>query len=202
MLKNTILVAFIMVGAFVTKAQTPVLNENTSLSEKYESIIYKNFVGECDLMIAYTEESYWWGNRKFYNLLALKKGIWFKGYLSSQLLKSGKWTYPKVKFKEVDPDSASSIVNYLKTAGLFKLSQDSLKITKKRINDSVYTAFSLSDGVNYKFEMLNKDKLTIIEAYEPEYFLQRIPDINAMAAFIKYRDWFTLKYKALEPIDE
>jgi hypothetical protein len=157
MLKNTILVAFIMVCASITKAQTTMLNGNTSLADKQESVIYKNFVGECELMLAYTEESYWWGNRKYYSLLALNKGTWFKGYLSSQLLKSGKWTYPKVKFKEVDPDSASSIINYLNTAGLFKLSQDSLKITKKRINDSVYTVFSLSDGVNYKFEMLNKD---------------------------------------------
>jgi len=190
-----------MLRVFVTKAQTPVLNENTSLSEKYESIIYKNFVGECEFMIAYTEESYWWGNRKFYNLLALKKGTWFKGYLSSQLLKSGKWTYPKVKFKEVDPDSAALIVKYLDQNGFYALSRASLSIDTKEIDGKTHH-FRRSDCVNYKFEILSANKLLIIESYDPEYLAEKIPEIKAKAAFIKYRDWFTLKYKALEPIEE
>jgi len=56
-LKNITFVAFIMLRVFVTKAQTPVLNENTSLSEKQESIIYKNFAGEYEFMVAYTIEA-------------------------------------------------------------------------------------------------------------------------------------------------
>ena len=202
MLKKIIFTGLIILPAFFAKAQTPSITKSPAAIQSQESVIYKNFVGECDLMIAYTRESYWWGNRKLYSLLALKKGTWFKGYLSSQRLKSGKWTYPKVKFKEVDPDSARNIVNYLKAVGLFKLNQDSLKITKKHVNDNQTMAFSRSDGINYKFELLNKDTLTTIEAYEPEYFLSKLPEIKSRELFIKYRDWFTLKYKALEPIEE
>ncbi|MEP6612828.1 MAG: hypothetical protein ABJA76_13110 [Mucilaginibacter sp.] len=177
------------------------MSENISLAEKNESIIYKNFVGECDFMIAYTQESFWWGNRKFYNLLALKKGTWFKGYLSSQHLKSGKWTYPRVKFKEVDPDSATFIAKYLNSEGFYTLNNASLNITTRQVNGKVQH-FSLSDAVNYKFEILVGDKLAIIQSYAPAYFFEKIPEDTARAAFIKYRDWFELKYKALEPIDE
>jgi len=143
----------------------------------------------------------WWGNRKFYNLLALKKGTWFKGYLSSQLLKSGKWTYPKVKFKEVDPDSAALIVKYLDQNGFYALSRASLDINTKEVGGKIHH-FRRSDCINYKFEILSANKLLIIESYDPEYLAEKIPEIKAKTAFIKYRDWFTLKYKALEPIEE
>jgi len=187
--------------ASITNAQIRSFKANASEKQKTESVIYKNFVNECDLMIAYTRESFWWGDYKYYDLMALNKGIWYKGYLSSQLLKSGKWTYPKVRFKKIDPDSAKAIVDYVDSSGLLMLSRDSLRITDRIVGGKRYP-HSLSDGVNYKFEILVKNELETIEAYAPDFFLEKIPEIKTRAEFIKFREWFELKYMALEPIDE
>jgi len=188
--------------ASIADGQIKPFKANATDKQKTESVIYKNFVNECDLMIAYTRENYWWHAKRYYSLLALNKGRWYRGYLFSEQLKSGKWTYPKIRFEEVDADSAMAMIGYLNKAGLYTLSQDSLNIDTKIVDEDKVRKFSVSDGVNYKFEILYKNELAIVEAYSPEYLLSKLPEIKTREAFIKCRDWFVRKYDELEPIGE
>jgi hypothetical protein len=153
-------------------------------------------------MIAYTRESYWWHTKRYYSLLALNKGTWYRGYLFSEQNKNEKWTYPKVRFEEIDTDSAIRLVSHLDKMGFYKMSRDSLHIIEKNNPDGTVSVKGITDGVNYKFEILYKNELAIIDAYEPEAFLEFLPEIKTRATFIKCRDWFVQKYDKLEPTGE
>ena len=85
----------------------------------------------------------------------------------------------------------------LNDAGFYSLNRDSLNISSKKINDKQNEVFSVDDGINYKFEILSKSDFLIIESYEPEYFLQKIPELRSRKEFVKCRDWFLVKYKNL-----
>ncbi len=183
--------------AFFTKAQAPALNTNTSENEKATSMIYKNFSGQFDLLIAYTTESYWYSNIINYQLLVFKKGICLKGSFFSKKNKHNTWSEPKIKFKEINCDSANYIVKYLNDAGFYSLNRDSLNVNKRKINEKQDEVFTINDGVDYKFEIFSKTKFLIIESYMPEYFLKKIPELKSRETFIKCRDWFLLKYNAL-----
>src|SRR6185437_11847248 len=195
--KTLFIASLSLLLSFFSKAQTPALKTNTTENEKETSIIYKNFSTQYDLLIAFTRESYWWSNLENYSLLALKNGVCLKGVISSKRNKHGIWSKPKIKFKEINCDSAKYIVKYLNDVGFYSLNRDTLNINKKRINDNQVQLFSIDDGVNYKFEIVSKNDFLIIESYEPEYLLQKIPELRSRATFIKCRDWFLSKYKKL-----
>ncbi|MGN6397883.1 MAG: hypothetical protein ACTHMI_20085 [Mucilaginibacter sp.] len=188
--------------AYVADGQIKSFKANATDQQKSESVIYKNFVNECDLMIAYTWESYWWRTKKHYRLLAVNKGAWYKGYFFSERLRNGKWTCPRVRFEEIDGDSAMRVVDYLNNLGFTKMSQDSLKIFSKMNTNGRIATRLIEDGVNYKFEILFKNELEIIEAYEPKEYLEFLPEIKTRNTFIKCRDWFVQKYDELEPVGE
>ena len=125
-----LLFIFFACRIFSVNAQILSLKSNTTDQEKADSRIYKTFNGSYDLLLAYTTESYWWGNMKYYNLLAVKNGIWFKGGFYSKKRKNNKWTKPKISFEEVSQDSARSIIRYLKEKGFYSLNRDTLISTK------------------------------------------------------------------------
>jgi len=195
--KIAVIIVLLLSGTLNIKAQTLNLKSNTTPSERETSIIYKNFADQYDLLIAYTRESYWWENLKDCNVLAFKDGVCLKGYIYSKKNKNGIWSKPKIKLHEVNCDSAKMIQTYLNDAGFYTLNRDTLNINHKEINDKQDAVFSVDDGVNYKFEILTKKDFLIIESYEPEYFLQKIPELRTREEFIKCRDWFLSKYKNL-----
>jgi len=199
--KKLFITGILLINAFFTKAQSPLFNSNTSEKDKEESIIYKNFHNQCDFIMAYSVSSYWRGNTAQYNLLALKDGVWLKGYLHTQKRKNNTWRKPLVVFKEVDPDSASYIMKYLDSAGFYSLNRDSLNISERRVNDDNIQRITISDAINYKFEILSRNDFLVIESYAPEFFFEKMPEIKSRGAFIKLRDWFLLKYKVL-PIQQ
>lgn len=191
---------FLFICTFIVttvKAQTLSLTSNTSENDKTTSIIYKNFNNQFDLLIAFNNESYWWGNSKRYTLLAFKEGVCFKGTVSLKKNKHEVWSKPKLKLKKVNCDSAKQIVNYFNEAGFYLLNRDSLNINKKMINDTLFEVFTIDDGVNCKFEILSKKSFLIIESYEPDYFLKKIPELKSRRTFIKCRDFYLSKYKEL-----
>ncbi|MDB4919267.1 hypothetical protein [Mucilaginibacter sp.] len=198
MLKRLFFTFVIFTFALSVKAQLPVIKSNAS--EKDKSLIYKNLRNQYDFIIAYTAESYWWSNKANYNILALKNGLWLKGHLYSQKRKNDTWRKPIVILKEVDPDSASYIIKHLDSAGFYQLNRDSLNISERRINERTVQRISISDGVNCRFEILSKNDFLIIESYAPEFFIEKMPEIKSRGFFIKYRDWFLLKYKALSEL--
>jgi hypothetical protein len=191
------IISLLLLFVSFTKAQTPILKTNTSENERATSIIYKNFSNQYDLLIAYTSESYWYSSIRNYQILAFKNSTCLKGYFYSKKNKHNVWSKPKIKFKGINCDSANSIVKHLNDAGFYSLNRDSLNINRRKINGRQDEILSVDDGVNYKFEIFNKNNFIIIESYMPEYFLQKIPELKSRETFIKCRDFFLLKYNAL-----
>ena len=175
----------------------PKFNSNTSGDEKLASPIYKNLANQYDLIIGYTRESYWWSDKEIYSLLAFKNGICLKGSFYSKRRKNDSWSKPRIKFVEINRDSASFILNYLRDAGFFALNRDTLNINHRSINDKQDEVFSVDDGVNYKFEILTRNSFTIIESYQPDYFLEKLPEYKSRGIFIKCRNWFVAKLNSL-----
>jgi hypothetical protein len=171
-----------------TYGQIPVIKSNTTELEK--STIYKKFQGKYDFLIAYTEESYWWSNKEHYQILGLKEGHWSLITLTSKRKKNGEFTKPSIRIDYFDNNGGQILLSQLNQTNFWALERDSLNIKHRQNPDSTKTEFSLSDGVNFRFEILTKEGFRIIEAYEPEYFFEKIPEIKARQRFIINRDIF------------
>ncbi|MBD1399019.1 hypothetical protein H9Q13_17755 [Pontibacter sp. JH31] len=168
--------------------QIPVIHSDSNQSN--ESTIYKNFEGKYDFLIAYTEESYWWSDRQFYQILALKDGQWNSITLASKKKKNGDFRKPTIKVNSYDKENAQLLLSQLDQLGFWTLNSDSLNITQRENPDSTVTAYTLSDAANYKFEIMTKEDYKIIEAYTPEHFLEKLPEIKSRQKFITGRDIF------------
>lgn len=195
MIRKGLLTLPFLILFFASRAQIPALKSNTPIAAKEASLIFKNFDGKYDFVIAFTKESYWWGNRRLYNILAYKQGEWKKLSLSQKQRKNGKWSKPMVVEQEFNQSNGDTIVSFFNRNSFWKLNRDSLNINRKKINDTTVQAFTISDAVNYKFEIVSNNEFLIIESYAPEYLLEKIPEIKCREVFIKCRDFFVSQLK-------
>jgi len=195
--RKSVIITLLWILAVTARAQIPKFNSNTSEIEKLSSPLYKNLSNQYDLIIGYTRESYWWSGKKTYSLLAFKNGICLKGSFYSKRGKNDSWSKPRIKFIAINRDSATFILNYLSDAGFFSLNRDTLNINHRSISDKQDEVFSVDDGVNYKFEILTGNSFTIIESYQPDYFLEKLPEYKSREIFIKCRNWFVAKFNSL-----
>ena len=192
--KKNLLIAGFVCLSYSVKAQLPVLKSNTTEIEKANSLIYKNFYGKYDFVVSCIEESYWWGNRRFYKIFACKNGRWEKISLSQKEKKNDEWSKPVIHTEEFDKDKADSLMSLLNKNGFWKLNKDSLNITQRRVSEKQDQVFSISDGVNYKFEIFSNKDFQIIESYSPDYFYKKMPEIKCRGIFIRCRDLFLSAY--------
>lgn len=191
-------------------AQLPVIKANATAIELRQSEMYQTFHPKYDFLIAYTSQSYWWSDRKNYVFLGLKNGKWEKGSYTSSKGKNEKWTKPKIKVHFVNGDSALAVINLIGSNGFYLLNRDSLNISKRAIRESERADFvlepgeildsvstNISDGVNYRFEVVNKGTFTIIESYEPQFYLEYIPEIKQREVFLNCMKLFLKKFYSL-----
>lgn len=115
---------------------------------------------------------------------------WESLTLSAKRKKNWKISRLKITKKAINNDLANGLIEDLNRNGFWTISNDSLSDNKRIVNDSTITRFAKYDGITYKFEMLKGSQLRIIEAYEPEYFFQKIPEITTRKRFIESRDLF------------
>jgi hypothetical protein len=184
------LLVLLQIVSLLSYGQIPVIQSNTNVVEQNKSTIQNLFTGQYDLLIAYSEDCYWWSNKQDYQLLAVKEGKWCKLNVSSRKKKNGDFTKPTITHTRIDNRSGELLLKQFNEIEFWALDRDSLNITTKQVNDSVSTNYSLSDGVNYKFEILTKESYKIIEAYEPEYFLTRLPEFKQRQTFIIARNLY------------
>jgi hypothetical protein len=160
-----------------------------------KSIIQQTFKGKYDFLIAYTEESYWLSDRQFYQILALKDGQWSSITFASTRKKNGDFRIPTIRINSFDNDKAQLLLNQMDQLDFWTLNSDSLNITQRENPDSTATTYTLSDGANYKFEIMTTEGYKVIEAYEPEYFLEKLPEIKIRQKFINGRNIFKTALK-------
>jgi hypothetical protein len=166
-----------------SKAQLPSIENNQSEIKKAESIIYNLYNGKQDFLIAYTMESYWWSDKKYYEILIFRNNNWEKFSLRMMRKRNHEFSKPIISKQRINNDSFK-LIDDLTTLNFWSLKSEDLNITKHH-KDSVVTKYSIDDGVNYKFEILTKNEFRIIEAYEPEYFLMKMPETVDREIFIK-----------------
>ena len=195
MQKGLLIFSVLISVSFISFGQMPDIKTNTAIEEQNKSTIYKTFKGQYNLLIAYSEDGYWWSNKQYYEILALKDSGWFRLSLTSRKKKDGSFTKPTIIKKKINETSGEIILNQLQEIGFFTLDRDSLNIKTKLINDSISEHYTTSDGVNYRFEILSEENFRVIEAYEPEYFLEKLPEFKKRQKFIIGRNLYKTIYK-------
>ncbi len=194
MIRKSLLIISLSGLSYFAKAQIPALKSNTSSAEKEASVIFGSFYGQYDFIISYTRESYWWSNKRSFGILGYRQGHWEKLLLNEKQRKDGKWSKPAIHKIGLNQNAADSIINFFNQNGFWRLDRDSLNINQRKIDDNKNQLFSISDGVNYKFEIMSKQEFLIIESYEPDYLLEKIPEIKCRETFIKCRNFFVSQF--------
>lgn len=170
---------------FLFSIQFPQIESNASQEDKSESLIYYLFNGKKTFLIAYANECYWWSDKKYYQVLAWENNKWEKIIISSKRNKKGEWSKPKVSTKIIDSESANQLIVELSKLSFWNLQNDKLNITKQVDGEGMTNKYSISDGINYRVEILQGNNFRIIESYEPEYFLSKMPELKERETFIK-----------------
>ncbi|MCG2612607.1 hypothetical protein LZZ90_13940, partial [Flavobacterium sp. SM15] len=168
----------------------PEIKSNATEEDKTESIIYSLLSNKYEFIIAYTTQCYWWSDKKNYVVYAFKNNTWEKIIVDSKRKKNGNWTKPKSKSHIISNQKANELIQTLSKKSFWDLKREELNIDKQKNDDGSVTKFSLHDGVNYRFEIITKQDFRIIESYEPEYFLEKMPEIKERKIFINCRDDF------------
>ena len=195
--KRALITYLLTLSGLLVKAQLPDLQSNVADNLKFASGVYKNFHDKYDFVISCCSQSYWWSDRESYEILAYGNGHWQKISLYSKRNHNGKWSKPSIKIDSFDNSRAKRLIEIFNKNDFWHLSNDSLSIHQKRINDTLFKAFDISDAVNYKFEVMTKNSFSIIQCYDPEYFMENIPEIKSRAIFIKCRDEFLSAFKSV-----
>ena len=165
----------------------PILTTNGELiANRTKDSVLKEFLNEeYDIVIAYTEKSYWWKDLIIYEALGKKSGVWYVLKIESKIKKNKKYRKPKIRSNSIQSFIGEKLMNQLNSIGFWELSNDSLNIQKKYYSDSSAIVYSVSDGATYQLELIENGQLTIIKAYEPKYYLEKIPEIKSREIFLE-----------------
>lgn len=178
-------------GYLVGLGQNIEIESNVDQTSRDDSYVLHALTEEYDLLIAYTEECYWWSNQINYRVFAKQNEKWFFFAVSAHRPKNKtEFSKPTVRKKRVNADKVNALLNDWNDISFLNLDNDSLHITaieRTLPTDStikIKEVHFLSDGVNFRFEIITPTQYRIIEAYEPAYFLKEIPEIKLRQTFI------------------
>ncbi|QXV66192.1 hypothetical protein INP83_03620 [Mucilaginibacter sp. 21P] len=191
-----ILIALLLMIPFADTAQPLPCNYGVIDSSQH-SMAFAQLHEKYDRIVAYTTEGYWQSNVIYYALIAEKQGVYYKGTMICKRKVDKSWLAPVLKMKPANTKKAKVIIDKLNEANLWKIKTDSLNNQIHHNADGYSVASSLSDGTNYRFELIAGDKFIAIEAYEPDWFAEKLPEYTQRKQFIKIRDEFLKAYKIL-----
>lgn len=207
-MKTLIIISFLLFGQSKSFGQLPDIRHNYTKQDSTENPLIDTFAKQYEFIIAYTEQSYWWSDRKNYKILAYSNNKWTSWTYSDYFIP---WTKKKDKKKiivdtvrngqffkdkaDLESTSVLQLLSALNCNDFWTLNNDSLnqsRIIETRIEngDTINRKASISDGINYRFDILSKTKLRVIESYEPDYFFKLFPDMVDRSKFLKNRDTF------------
>jgi hypothetical protein len=135
------------------------------------------------------QESHWWSNKVNYQIIAYQNSIW-NCKCDCKKGENGKFTKLSIRTKNIDQNKVKVLISDLTRLSFWKLENVRLSIQTRKKPDSTISRFSITDGVNYRFEIFSKDKFRIIESYEPVYYLQKLPEIKDREVFLKAKELF------------
>ena len=207
-MKTLLIISFFFVKQVDSFCQLPDFIHNYTKQDSATNPLIDSFAKQYNFIMAYTEQSYWWSDRKNYKILAYSNNRWTYWTYSESILQGTK----KKNIKTIQIDkvrakhffkgektlenlSVSQLLNDLTKNAFWALNNDSLNQTGvfERVaqNGDTITRFaSIDDGINYRFDLLKDNNLRSIESYEPEYFLTQFPNMSSRKIFIRNRDIF------------
>jgi hypothetical protein len=206
-MKILIIISFLLVGQSKSFGQLPDIRHNYTKQDSTENPLIDSFARQYDFIIAYTEQSYWWSDRKNYKILAYSDNKWTSWTYSNHIIQ---WTKKKRRkkilvdrvsngqFFKVKTDlENTTVLNLFTVLGgydFWTLNNDSLNETIIKTwvenGDTIVTKASISDGVNYRFDFLTKRSSRVVKSYEPDYFLKLSAEMQERRKFVKSRDLF------------
>ncbi len=207
LLKTLIIISFLLVVQSKSFGQLPDIRHNYTKQDSIENPLIDSFAKQYDFTIAYTEQSYWWSDQKSYKILTYSDNKWtswtYSDYFIQRTKKKGKKKIPvdtvrNGKFLKGKADleniSVLQLISTLDSNDFWTLNVDSLNKTIVKTwvenGDTMVRKVSVSDGVNYRFDILTKGSLRVIESYEPDYFIKLCADMEERRKFVKSRNAF------------
>ena len=184
-----------LLSCLILNAQIPNFKSNVPEEVELSSPVYKKFAGDYDFIIAYCNLSYWSGNIMNYSILAYKDNEWFKIKFAATK-KNDKWSKPKMITKPFNGYFARRLIDSLNRLSFWSMSQDSLNIDEREIDDNKLEKFDISDGTSYNFELLSSKAFSIIYAYAPEFYLSKLPEITIRKRFLHCLNLFFNAYNS------
>ena len=188
-----ILFLFLSLNAF---CQIPTFEHNFESNDSIENPLLKSTLENYDVIISYTEQNYWWSDRKYYQILAFKDNEWSNWYYSDfrikkttnsdgtitqDTIREGKLYKGKKKLKN---SNVSKLLSLFEQTSFWELERE-------EINKTV----NIDDGTNYRFEIFTRKKARVAESYMPDFYIAKNPEDINIRKFIENRDFFLKWWK-------
>jgi hypothetical protein len=199
---------FLLLILFTTNfyCQIPNIENNYSKSDSLTNPLLKTFLKEFEFVLAYSDVCC----SKEYKIIGLKNGKWNSWTYSDNFIQ---WTKKKgesgikvdtiktgtflegEKGKKIKKNNVKKLLTKLSEIGFWELKNDSLnqsRVIKTYIEDveTINRKAIITDGTNYVFDLISKNKFRKIQSYYPEYFVKLFPDMIDRKKFIESRDYF------------
>jgi hypothetical protein len=190
----------------ISYCQIPNFEHNYNEKDSLENPLMRTFLKDYEFVITYSDQCC--SNQ--YKILALKDGKWKSWTYSDNFIR---WTKKNNK-SEIQVDTIKTgtffegenghkvkkvyieeLLAKLSQNGFWKLENDSLnqsRVIKTYIvdGDTIRKKAIITNGTNYIFNIITKNKSRKIESYYPEYFVKLFPDMIDRKKFIESRDYF------------
>lgn len=172
-------------------SQIPSFEHNFEPTDSIENPLLKSNLMNYDVVISYTEQSYWWSDRKYYQILAFKNNEWSNWYYSDFRIKKTKNSDGTITQDTIREGKLYIGKNKVKNSNvsklLFHFEQTSFwKLEREEINKTV----NIDDGTNYRFEIFTRQKARVAESYMPDFYIEKNPEDINIIKFIENRDFF------------
>ena len=205
-MRETISFLILLATSTISYCQTPDFKHNYTKKDSLENPLITTFLKDYEFIITYSDQCC----SKQYKILALKDGKWKSWTYSDNFVL---WTMKKNESdihidtikkgtffegengQKVKKFHIKKLLAKLSQNDFWKLENDSLNQTRVietyiEDGDTIRRKAIITDGTNYTFDIITKNKSRKIESYYPEYFVKLFPDMIDRKKFIKSKDYF------------
>jgi hypothetical protein len=209
-MKTIVLITLGLAAHFSALCQIPAIIPNYTASDAADLQPVDSFIKKQTCVLVYQESGGYCSNcpTYFYRVIACNKKQWsswtFSNYsirgtinkktklLVTDTLRTGTWYKSKHKLRNKE---VQQLFDSLSAIHFWALNNDSLNQTRKIIRriyngDTAYTNANIMDDMNYRFDIVFKDKRRVIQSYAPEYFVSLFPDMTDRKFFMQAQEIF------------
>jgi hypothetical protein len=204
------MIAGIFIFPATTHCQIPNIIHNYTKADSANLQHIDSFVQQQEYVFAYKEEGGLCRNcpSYTYKIIAYNKKRW-SSFTYSNFSIQGSFNKKTKQFStdtirtgqlyssklNINKYHIQKLFDGLSAINFWILNNDSLNQTRKYIfrirdGDTTYRYANITDDLNYRFDILFKNKARVIQSYAPEYFLSLFPDMKERSIFLKGRRIF------------